>query len=424
LPGTKKLYGSGLSQFQVNDWITLYAVQGGTVLSDGDDSAVIGTYLVTAVGTDALAAPFWTGSAFFVELDRTANFPTGSSLLVRWLRHEEPDTAPSNTSNGGKEISDQFVRFRAYSDVSKKLRVLDIPWTAASIHPLLETSEQQVELEAPIVDTTAGQRNYAHKAPYRVLRPDVFRVSSTEMATQRVGALYFVDIPVIGYGPGEEMNVTPEDGFILSGNRKIDGYTIEVRDENFSYSTDEELHLVLPNAVLPVGATAGLDNQFNLSGQNLQITYDNAPLVEDLQTLYNAPLDRVTAASMLARHFFPGYVFFDATYSGGSAENDVAVEIIKYVNNIDPDTAEIRTDLLQDVIKRKGAGTADLPLTVIVLFHGSDRRIRGMRSTKSIGIGDTPFFKGNFRQTYFIAGPDTSKETTRPVGEQIFLRRT
>ncbi len=425
LPGTKRLYGSGLSQFQVNDWITIYAAKGGSILSDGDDSAVIGTYLVTAIGDDEASAPFLINASFFVELDRTANFPSGSLLYVRWLRHGEPDSSPANTSNGGKEISDQFVRFRSYSDVSTKLTIVDIPWTTASIHPLLETSEQQVELEAPgIVNTTGGQRNYVHKAPYRILRPNVFRVSSTEMSTQRVGALYFVDVPVIGYGPGEEMNVTPDDGFILSGNRKIDGYTVEVKDENFTYSTEEELHLVLPNSVLPVGATAGLDNQFNLSGQNLQITYDNAPLVEDLQILYNSPLDRVTAANMLARHFFPGYVIFDATYSGGSAEDEVAVEIIKYINNIDPDTAEVRTDLLQDVIKRKGAGTADLPLTVIVLFHGSDRRIRGMRSTKSIGIGDTPFFKGNFLQTYFIAGPDTSKDTVRPVGEQVFLRRT
>lgn len=424
LPNTKRLYGSGLGQFQVNDWITLYAARGGSLLNDGEDVAIIGTYLVTAVGNDQPTAAFWAGVDSFVEVDRTANFPGGDIVYARWLRHEEPDTEPSNTSNGGKEISDQFVRFRAYDSVSRKLKIVDIPWTAAAIHPLLDTSDQQIELEAPIVVTSGTQRNYAHKAPFRVLRPDVFRISSTEMATQRSGALYYVDVPVIGYGPGEEMNVTPDDGFVLSGHKKIDGYTIEVKDENFTYSTKEGLHLVLPNSVLPVGASAGIDNQFNLSGQNLQITYDNAPLVEDLQTLYDAPLDRVTAASMLARHFLPGYVIFDATYSGGSGESDVAIEIIKYINNIDPDTAEIRTDLLQDVIKRKGAGTADLPLTVIVLFHGIDRRIRGMRSTKSVGIGDTPFFKGNFKQTYFIPGPDTSGQTTRPVGEQVFLRRT
>jgi hypothetical protein len=424
LPGTKRLYGTGLNQFLVGDWITVYAAKGGTVLSDGDDVAVIGTYLVTTTGSDDTVAPFWTGSANFVEVDRIANFPSGSSISVRWIRHEEPETDPSNTSDGGKTISDQFVRFRSYDSISRKLTILDIPWSSASIHPLLATSEQQIELAAPVVDTTDGERNYAHKAPFRILRPDIFRISSTEMAAQRDGALYFVDLPVIGYGPGKEMNVTPDDGFVLSGNRKIDGYTLEVDDENFSYSTKEGLHVVLPNSVLPVGTTAEIDNQFNLSGQNLQITYDNAPLVDDLQTLVDAPLDRVTAASMLVRHFLPGYVLFDATYSGGAGEDVVATELIKYINNIDPDTAEIRTDLLLATINRKGANTVDLPLTVIAMFHGIDRRIRGMRSTRSIGIGDTPFFKGNFKQTYFIAGPDTSEDQVRPVGEQVFLKRT
>lgn len=425
LPASKRLYGSGLNQFLVDDWITIYAAKGGTVLSDGDDTAVIGTYLVTAIGSDATVAPFWTGYATFVELDRTANFPSGDPISVRWLRHEEPDTAPANTSNGGKTISDQFVRFRSYAAVSRKLDILDIPWVAASIHPLLATSEQQIDLESPgVVNTSGGERNYAHKAPFRILRPNVLRISSTEMAGQRDGALYFVDLPVIGYGPGKEMNVVPADGFVLSGNRKIDGYVLEVNDENFSYSTKESLHVILPNSVLPVGTTAEIDNQFNLSGQNLQITYDNAPLVDDLQTLFDAPLDRVTAANMLVRHFLPGYVLFDAVFSGGASEDVVALEIIKYINNIDPDTAEIRTDLLKDVITRKGALTVDLPLTVITLFHGIDRRIRGMRSTKSIGIGDSPFFKGDFKQTYFIAGPDTSSDQVRPVGEQVFLKRT
>ena len=424
LPGTKRIYGSGLNQFLVNDWITVYAAKSDDIISDGDDTAVIGTYLVTATGSDNSVAPFWSGFESYVEVDRTANFPSGDPVSLRWLRHDEPDVAPANTSGGGKTISDQFVRFRAYAAVSRKLDILDIPWVSAAIHPLLADSEQQIELESPGIINVGTDRNYAHKAPFRVLRPDVLRISSTEMANQRDGALYFVDLPVIGYGPGPEMNVTPEDGFVLSGNRKIDGYVLEVGDENFSYSTKEGLHLILPNSVLPVGTTAEIDNQFNLFGQNLQITYDNAPLVDDLQTLFEAPLDRVTTANMLVRHFLPGYVLFDAVFSGGANEDVVAVEIIKYITNIDPDTAEIRTDLLKDAITRKGATTVDLPLTVIVLFHGIDRRIRGMRSTKAVGIGDTPFFKGNFRQTYFISGPDTSSEQTRPVGEQVFLKRT
>ena len=132
----------------------------------------------------------------------------------------------------------------------------------------------------------------------------------------------------------------------------------------------------------------------------------------------------VKAANILVRHFLPAYVLFEANYSGGSAESAVASEIINYINNIDPDVAELRADFLQDIIKRKGATKVTLPFTLIALIHGSDRRIRGMRSETSIGAADLPFFKGNFNQSYFIAGPDTSKESPRPSGEQVYLKRT
>lgn len=440
LVGTNRIYGSGLNQCQVNDWITLYAANSTSVLTGGtnlagDDTAIIGTYQITAVGNDVASAPFWgTGSptspyvgtlGTYVEVSRTAPFPSDAYVAVRWIRHQAPSQTPTNTSDGGTEISDQFVRFRLYDAVTTQRTITDIPWVSASIHPLLSTSQQQVNLASPgIVDTGNGQRNFAHKAPYRVVRPFVYRASSTAMSTQREGALYFLDLPVIGYGPGVEMNVSASDGFILSGNRSLKGYTLEVADENFAYSDQEKVHIVLPNSVLPVGSNAELDNQFDLAGQNLQVTYNNAPLIEDIQAFFSSPLDRVTAANMLVRHFLPAYVILDATYSSGDTTAAVAADIISYINNIDPDTNEIRTDLIQDIIKKRGASTVTLPLTVISLFHGVDRRIRGMRSETSIGIGDTPFFKGTFPQTYFIAGSDTSKQSPRPNGEQIFLIRT
>lgn len=425
LPDTKRIYGSTLNECQVNDWITIYAAYNSSILSAGSDEAILGTFKITAVGTDTAAAPFWDPINNFVELDRSANFPTGSYVNVRWIRHKAPDIEPSNTSGGGKDISDQYVRVRLYAAAPKELTIANIPWVAASIHPLLATSTQQIQLESPgVVDTGSGQRNYSHMSPYRVVRPGVYRISSTEMSSQRDGALYYVDIPVVGYGPGKEMNVTTEESFVLTGRRNIDGFTLLVEDENFVYSQKEQVHIILPTSVLPVGATSELDNKFSLAGQNIQITYNNAPVVEDLQAFFDSPLDRVTAANMLVRHFLPGYVILDADYTGGADEDSVATEIISYINNIDPDIAEIRTDIIQDIIKRKGASTVTLPLTLISLFHGTDRRVRGMRSKTSIGIGNTPFFKGNFQQTYFIAGPNTSKAITRPNGEQIFLKRS
>lgn len=414
---TKRVYGSGVNQILINDWVSLYAAKSTQILTNGDDEAYLGTFKVVAIGTSD--AVYWGPYNLWIELDRTADFPADAE--VRWVRHSAPDTTPITTSGGGTEISSQFVRARLYNFVTRKITVTDIPW-GSSPHPLLDTSEYQLELTSPGL-IEVGEVNYAHLAPYRILRDGLKKISSTTMSENREGALYYIDLPVIGYGPGEEMNVGTDEGFVIAGTSKIAGYSLHVEDENFVFSSKEQVSIRLPNSVLPVGSTPDLENEFSLAGQNIQASYDNAPLIDDLQRFFDSPLDRVATANMLCRHFLPAYVLLDASYSGGAAVDEVAADIISYLNNINPDVAEIRSDLVQDIFKRRGATKVNLPLVLIALVHGTDRRIRGMRSETAIGISDLPVFKGTFQQTYFISGPDTSKETTRPDGEQIYLTR-
>jgi hypothetical protein len=418
--GTKRIYGTGLTSYQVGEYMTLYAGHG-QAFSNGiaDDAPYLGTFKINAVGTETSGAYI---GELFVELDRTDPFPTyfGGALGVRYIHHvEAPSTTPVATSQGGTEISSQFVRFRMYEDIAREVTVDSVPWSSFS-HPLAPGSETQMVLSGSLAP---ANKNYAYKVPYRILRKNVVRVSSTAMAKNREGALYFLDLPVIGYGPGKEMNVTTDQGFQLSGTSKIAGYTLSVKDENFTYSTKEGVDIILPSSVLPVGSTPEQDNEFSLSGQNIQVTYNNAPLVEDIQRFFDSPLDRVLVANILARHFLPSYVMLDVDYAGGSAEDVIAAEIINYINSIDPNDNQIRVDRVLKILERKGASTVTLPVTLISLTHGTDRRIRGMRSKDAIGGSNLPFFKGTFAQTYFIPGPDTSNEPTRPDGEQVFLRR-
>lgn len=429
LGGTNRIHSTSLVSVVAGQYITVYAASNpnagddDSIISDGQDEAYLGTFL--ASGSAAVETTGEQTGQYYVDLERSATFPVDVRAALRYVVHTgTPETEPSNTSDGGKEISDQFVRFRLYDNVIRKRTVVGSPWTTfVSSHPLEDDSEEQVELNEALIDTAEGEDYYSHMSPYRILRPGVIRASATSMASNREGALYFFDLPVIGYGPGPEMNVTPLEGFTVEGKRKILGYTLQVEDENFAYSTKEEVNIILPNYVLPVGSTPELENEFSLAGQNIQVTYNNAPLVEDLQALYDSPLDRVTAANMLVRHFLPAYVMVDVEYVGGASVDEVAVDVIKYINNIDPDTAEIRSDSITKIIDRKGATKVIQPITVIALFHGTDRRIRGMRSENAIGSDDLPFFKGTFNQAFFIAGPDTSQEATRPSGEQVFLRR-
>lgn len=431
LTGTKRIYSSGLPSVldPVNNNITVYAARGNvginlpvpTDTADSTDASYLGTFPIIAVGVES-TGPYQ--GLRFLEMDRSAVFPAidirVDQPVVHWIRHSSPTTQAAETSGGGREITDQFVRFRLYDNTSIRRSILEIPW-GASEHPLESISRQQVVLDGPIVPS---YKNYGHKLPFRIIRPGVKRFSSTMMSSQREGALYYVDLPVRGLGPTAEMNISPDVGLRLTGRFTVEGYTLVVKDENFTFSSKEQVDIILPKAVLPVGSTPSPDNYFNLSGQNIQLTYNNAPLIDELQRFFDAPQDRVLVASSLVRHFLPSYVYLDANYIGGESVTSVAKDIIEYLNNIPPDDNFLEANEIVSIIKRNGATSVDLPITLVALTHGTNRKIRGMRSENIIGADDVPTFKGNFNQSYFISGPDTSQETTRPSGEQVFLKRT
>ncbi len=171
-----------------------------------------------------------------------------------------------------------------------------------------------------------------------------------------------------------------------------------------------------------MGSTPDLDNEVKLTGQSIQINYDNAPLIASIQQFFDSPLDRVVCANILVRHFLPSYVILDAVYTGGDNEATVAADLINYINSIDPDLTELSSDEIAKII-HKHATKVKQPINLVVLTHGSDRRIRGTQSTDVIGGTSLPTFTGNFKQTYFIAGPNTSSDDPRPSGEQVFLVR-
>jgi hypothetical protein len=434
LSGGKRIYGNGLPTLAASTKsITLYAARDLTVLGvdafvnpttaiAAADVSYLGTFHIVTNGTEGTGA--FTGEKF-VELDRSANFPatpliTSDQVHLRWVIHTSPDTDAAETSNGGREITDQYVRFRLYEAVPHRQLVSSIPW-GVTPHPLDPTSISQIELDGSLIPSN---KNYNYKMPYRFTRPGVKRVSSTAMALQREGALYYVDLPVVGLGPGEEMNVSKDLSFRLDGRRLISGYTLKVNNTIFTFSAKEEVDIILPKSVLPVGSTPELDNEFDLAGQNIKVTYDNAPLIDDLQRFFDSPQDRVLIANTLVRHFLPSYVFLDVNYTGGSSEDVVAKDLISYIDNISPNRNVLESSAVVDLVKKREATAITLPIVLVALTHGIDRSIRGVRSEDQIGGDNVPVFKGTFNQSYFIAGPDTSQETTRPDGEQVFLKRT
>ncbi len=411
---TKRIFGTGFSGFGTNQWISVYAARNNSILTAGDDTAFVGTYRIVSAGTQ-VGGP--RNGYTYIEIDRSTVFT--EDVELRWVRHSEPETTPSDTSGGGKELATRYVRGRMYEEVPNRATIT-IPWSA-SPNPILSTSENQIDLS---VSPVANRDNYGHKNPYRIIREGSFRISSTQMESNRQGALYFVDLPVIGIGTLEDLNISEEVGLLLDGRYKIAGYTLKVSNEIFTYSTREQVSIVLPSSVLPVGATPDLDNEIKLAGQNLQVNYDSAPLVASIQQFFDSPLDRVVCANVLVRHFLPSYVFLDVNYVGGDDEDTVAGDLITYINGIDPDLNELSSDEVSKIVRQHGAVKVKQPINLVVLTHGTDRRIRGTQSEDVIGGTNLPTFRGNFKQTYFISGPNTSGEDPRPNGEQVFLTRT
>jgi len=410
--GSKRIFGTGFSGFSAGQRISLYAANSPSILDAGEDTAYLGTFEIVAPGTQ-VGGP--RDGYLYVELDRSANFAEESE--IRWVRHSAPDV-PSETTGGGKTFSTKYVRGRLYDEIAIQA-VITIPWSSA-INPILSSSEEQIDMS---ISPVAGNTNFGHKNPYRIIRDGIIRISSTQMAENRQGALYYVDLAVIGIGTNEELNIGEDIGLKLDGRFSVAGYTLSVENELHAFSMQEQVSIVLPSAILPVGSTPDLDNEVKLSGQSVQINYDNAPLIANIQQFFDSPLDRVVCANILVRHFLPSYVFLDATYTGGDNEATVADDLIDYINNIDPDLNELSADEISKIIHRHSVIKVKQPINLIVLTHGSDRRIRGTQSTDVIGGTNLPTFQGNFKQTYFIAGPDTSKDDPRPDGEQVFLIR-
>lgn len=431
-----------------SDWVSIYAVTDTTVAEFGDDRAYLGTFRIIDIDSG--------GGNFWAVLDRSPAFPDAATTVdgatpfpasaeVFFVVHSAPEADPISTTLGGTSITDDFVRCRLYEAVPDT-RVVSIPWSVVSPDSPLVDHEADVDPSTPIGTTqiklldSAGasdpmdgsgdflalsdQAFYSHKSPFRVIRAGVHRISSTAMALQREGALYYVDLPAIGYGPQSEMNIGEGTALAIKENAKIDGYTLAVENPIFTFSDQEQVSIVLPTSILPVGSTPGLANEISLSGQTIQFTYDNAPLVEELQRFFNSPLDRVVAANYLLRHFLPAYVYLDAAYVGGSDTGVVAKDLIDYINTIPPAVNQIIASTVEKLIQQRGATQVTLPITLIALVHDVDRKIRGLRSQNIVGAGSLPIFNGTYAQTYFISGPDTSLIQPRPDGEQVFLVRT
>lgn len=239
---------------------------------------------------------------------------------------------------------------------------------------------------SPPFGVAAPYPNPVSEQTFKVYRQGLQRISTTAMAENEAEAgLYYFDVELVSEGAGDAYNIASAQQLLIEGYRS-DGYYLETGDTNLTFSPAEELSLVLSRTVLENGVDDDPSNATQLSSQNIQITYERSPLVEDVQNYISSDVERVICANPLSRHLVPVFVRFDMTYVGGSRESVIVPEIEQYVRDLYPVDALESSDV-QKIALDRGATSISNPLDLIGIVHRTDRTVYAVRSQNAITAG-------------------------------------
>jgi len=332
------------------------------------------------------------------------DFPAWVVDTFYWAITDAPDTQPEETEKGTELYG--LRPFRMYNRDPKDVQITQV----------------STSLEESKFDIQSLVRN-AFNQPYRIFREDILRITPTEMENNREGPFYYFDTEVLSLSPHSVANLNKDSFLTLKeGNYKSQGYRHLVKDKTLTYSMLEEGYLYLPTKVLTLNLPDSLDNYLNILQSSLEISYERAQVVENAQEFVDSPLDRVTSANLLVRHFLPSYVSYEADYYGGSSPSVIAKDIITYIDNLPVETP-IDVSELEERITRRG-GNQETPNKVWILIHDLNRKMWVEFSKNKIGgIQTVVPYDGTPRVSYFIPGSDMSGVEDIPDGERILLRR-
>lgn len=237
--------------------------------------------------------------------------------------------------------------------------------------------------------------------PYRIRRPGVFRISSTEMEDNEETGIFFVDVQVESLGPGDNRNLVEGSRLVVTSGASVDGYTYTVDNNVLTFSTFEEVTLNFDRRFLPVGNTDLPENLTEVNGRNLQIVYENSSVARIANDFLRSDADRTVVADPIARHFLPSFVFAEFLYEGGSSPQIVGPEIEAFINGQGPlDRLEVSD--LEAFISRRGATFINHPILLVAVTHDVDRKLVVERSDNFIGGLNVPY-NGTGRTSTFFA---------------------
>lgn len=377
----------------VNKWLTLFGIPART-----DGVYYQGSFRVLDVPDE---------HTLVLDRGTAGNFPAfPHSLTACYVLTDAPTSAPKaitgQTGNGTELVG--LRPFRMYQGVAEEYQVSDV-----TLDPTTS------------VLTIGGGPVNGYKQPFRIYRRDIRRTNPMEMNVNTEGAFYFFDTEVVSLAPSDSSNIkkdsylTVRDGTYLSW-----GYRHKVVDRTLTYSMKETGAIELPTRLLPTFANDSEDGFILLVGAPVQLSYEKADLVAQVQAFIDSGEDRNASANLLARHFLPAYVSYDATYLGGSSPSIITKDIVDHINTL-PVATPLDVSLIQNFIEKRG-GNPITPTRASITIHDWLRKMWVEFSENELGGTKTKVpYNGTPRVSYFVPGDDASGQSAMVGVERISL---
>jgi hypothetical protein len=250
-------------------------------------------------------------------------------------------------------------------------------------------------------DSSTGKLAPGDLLPYRIRRAKTYRVSSTEMQDNFDGTLYYIDIQIESEGAGDALSLLEGAKLTILSGVTVDGYTYTVDNDKLTFSPFEEVTLNFDRRFLPVGNSDSPENLTEVSGRNLQISYESSTPVRLVNDLMRSDSERPVCANPIGRHFLPSYVYFNLVYTGGLSEQEVGAELEDYINTLGGED-EIEVSDLEAFLTRRGADYVQHPLLLVTVTHDLGRNLIVDRSDNRLGGLNTVPFNGTGRIAAFF----------------------
>jgi hypothetical protein len=402
-----------------------------TIWGSPDEVHVDGTYRIKAVCTKTpYVAPAGSRGEFPVAiLDRavTGNLgygdtPTYGQPFGLFAIHAAPDEEMPSTEAGGTELAG-VMPFRMYRGA--ELEGNPLQYEISHIDPSLDPLGSYFTVRRVGAAAFDSYIPAGRKMPFRIVRPNIQRISSTEMDANREYGLHWMDVEIFSLGSGTAYNIDADTKLEpVFGTFNSDGYYIEAVDPQKTFTTAEEARIHLSNRVLPVGLLDSPENYVLLPGRSISVDYDYSAVVRHIQSVFSSSDERDICSDVLVHAFLPSYVYLYMAYYGGLDPNGIYLKVREFIAGRGA-TKELAIWELERILRQCGATRVDRNSMLISLTHDKDRRIVGNRSTEKLGGDSVYFFSGSNRIQYFQAGANMSliDEEDRTPGERIVLEK-